>query len=217
MKTLPILNSMLVLASGAGFSAQQANAQQKPHIILIMSDQHRADALGCMGNESVISPNIDQLSREGTLFCNGYSSTPSSTPARAGLLTGMSPWHHGMLGYGRVAEEYKYEMPAMLTEQGYYTFGIGKMHWFPQKALHGFQGTLIDESGRAESKDFISDYRLWLQLQMPGGDPDLTGIGWNEHRAGIYKLPEELHPTAWTGKMACELIRNYDNEKTLFL
>ena len=80
MKTLPILNSMLVLASGAGFSAQQANAQQKPHIILIMSDQHRADALGCMGNESVISPNIDQLSREGTLFCNGYSSTPSSTP-----------------------------------------------------------------------------------------------------------------------------------------
>lgn len=217
MKTLPILNSMLVLASGAGFSAQQANAQQKPHIILIMSDQHRADALGCMGNESVISPNIDQLSREGTLFCNGYSSTPSSTPARAGLLTGMSPWHHGMLGYGRVAEEYKYEMPAMLTEQGYYTFGIGKMHWFPQKALHGFQGTLIDESGRAESKDFISDYRLWLQLQMPGGDPDLTGIGWNEHRAGIYKLPEELHPTAWTGKMACELIRNYDNEKPLFL
>ena len=106
MKTLPILNSMLVLASGAGLSAQQANAQQKPHIILIMSDQHRADALGCMGNESVISPNIDQLSREGTLFCNGYSSTPSSTPARAGLLTGMSPWHHGMLGYGRVAEEY---------------------------------------------------------------------------------------------------------------
>ena len=75
MKTLPILNSMLVLASGAGLSAQQANAQQKPHIILIMSDQHRADALGCMGNESVISPNIDQLSREGTLFCNGYSST----------------------------------------------------------------------------------------------------------------------------------------------
>ena len=66
MKTLPILNSMLVLASGAGLSAQQANAQQKPHIILIMSDQHRADALGCMGNESVISPNIDQLSREGT-------------------------------------------------------------------------------------------------------------------------------------------------------
>lgn len=208
---------MLVLTSGIGFSIQQVRAQQKPHIILIMADQHRGDALGCMGNSVVISPNIDRLSVEGTLFCNGYSSTPSSTPARAGLLTGMSPWHHGMLGYGKVAAEYKYEMPAMLREQNYYTFGIGKMHWSPQKSLHGFHGTLIDESGRADTKDFISDYRLWLQVQRPGVNPDLTGIGWNEHRAGTYKLPEELHPTAWTGKMACELIQNYNNESPLFL
>ena len=217
MKIIPILNGMLVLTSGIGFSIQQVRAQQKPHIILIMADQHRGDALGCMGNPVVISPNIDKLSEEGTLFCNGYSSTPSSTPARAGLLTGMSPWRHGMLGYGRVAMQYKYEMPAMLREQHYYTFGIGKMHWSPQKSLHGFHGTLLDESGRAETKYFISDYRLWLQIQMPGVNPDLTGIGWNEHRAGTYKLPEELHPTAWTGKMACELIQNYNNESPLFL
>lgn len=217
MKTLPILSSALVLTSGAGLYAQQAKAQQKPHIILIMSDQHRGDALGCMGNTSVISPNLDRLSEEGTLFCNGYSSTPSSTPARAGLLTGLSPWHHGLLGYGKVAEEYPYEMPAMLRGQNYYTFGIGKMHWHPQRALHGFHGTLLDESGRVESKGFISDYRSWLQIQDPGVNPDLTGIGWNEHRAGIYQLPEELHPTAWTGKMACELIRNYNLDSPLFL
>jgi len=217
MKIIPVLNGMLVLTPGIVSSVQQARAQQKPHIILIMADQHRSDALGCMGNPAVISPNIDKLSEEGTLFWNGYSSTPSSTPARAGLLTGMSPWRHGMLGYGRVATQYKYEMPAMLREQHYYTFGIGKMHWSPQKSLHGFHGTLIDESGRAETKYFISDYRLWLQMQMPGVNPNLTGIGWNEHRAGTYKLPEELHPTAWTGKMACELIQNYNNEAPLFL
>lgn len=58
---------------------------------------------------------------------NGYSSCPSSTPARAGLLTGLSPWHHGLLGYGKVSPEYKYEMPQMLKDAGYYTFGIGKM------------------------------------------------------------------------------------------
>ena len=145
MKIIPILNGMLVLTSGIGFSIQQVRAQQKPHIILIMADQHRGDALGCMGNPAVISPNIDKLSEEGTLFCNRYSSTPSSTPARAGLLTGMSPWRHGMLGYGRVAMQYRYEMPAMLREQNYYTFGIGKMHWSPQKSLHGFHGTLLDE------------------------------------------------------------------------
>ena len=56
-----------------------------------MTDQLRGDALHCMGNEAVISPHIDQLAQEGTLFTSGYTSAPSSTPARAGLLTGMSP------------------------------------------------------------------------------------------------------------------------------
>ena len=189
----------------------------KPHIIFIMSDQHRGDALHCMVNKAVISPNIDKLAQEGSLFVCGYSSAPSSTPARAGLLTGMSPWHHGMLGYGKVASKYKYEMPQMLRDLGYYTFGIGKMHWFPQKALHGFHATLVDESGRSETRDFISDYREWFQLQAPGKNPDLTGIGWNNHNAGTYKLEERLHPTAWTGQTACELIRNYDSDQPLFL
>ena len=114
-------------------TVQPAPATRQPHIILIMTDQLRGDALHCMGNEAVISPHIDQLAQEGTLFTSGYTSAPSSTPARAGLLTGMSPWHHGMLGYGRVARKYPYEMPQMLRDLGYYTFGIGKMHWFPQK------------------------------------------------------------------------------------
>lgn len=48
-------------------------------------------------------------------------------------------------------------------------------------------------------------------------NPDLTGIGWNAHGAGIYKLPEKLHPTTWTGQTACELIRNYSCDKPLFL
>ena len=197
------------MTSGLGFdtyakeeASEESVSIGKPHVILIMTDQHRGDALGCMGNSAVISPNLDRLAKEGTLFVNGYSASPSSTPARAGLLTGMSPWHHGMLGYGRMALKYRYEMPQMMRNLGYYTFGIGKMHWFPQKALHGFHATLIDESGRVESPDFISDYREWFQLQAPGKDPDFTGIGWNDHAAGVYKLDERLHPTAWTGQTA---------------
>ena len=190
-------------------------AQQKPHIILIVSDQHRGDAMNCMGNSSVFTPHLDALAHDGTLFLNGYSSTPSSTPARSGLLTGLSPWHHGMLGYGRVGSRYRYEMPQMLRDLGYYTFGIGKMHWFPQKSLHGFHGTLVDESGRVESRDFVSDYCLWFQMQAPGLNPDSTHVGWNDHGAAVYTLPERLHPTAWTGQMACEMIPLLSNKSWL--
>ena len=190
---------------------------EKPHIILIMTDQHRGDAVGYTGNDIVKTPSLDKLSGDGVHFKNGYSSVPSCTPARAALLTGMSPWKNGMLGYGRVAREYEFQMPQMLRDLGYHTFGIGKMHWFPQKALHGFHGTLVDESGRIESEGFISDYRNWFKLNAPGQDPDETGIGWNEHRAGVYQLDENLHPTVWTGQTAVDFIENYDLENPLFL
>ena len=213
-----LINLKYTLAVTAGVCSSFAYAQKHPHIILIMTDQQRADAIGCMGNDAVISPNLDALAAEGTLFMNGYSSCPSSTPARAGLLTGLSPWHHGLLGYGKISPEYKYEMPQMLKDAGYYTFGIGKMHWHPQRIKHGFEGTLLDESGRVEDENFTSDYRQWFQTKAPGKNPDATGIGWNDHTASIYKLPENLHPTYWTGEMACELISNYDpTNKPLFL
>ena len=105
MKTSFLLKSSLLATTGVYILPQLLFAQTstRPHIILIVSDQHRGDAMNCMGNTSVISPNMDALAEDGTLFTNGYSSTPSSTPARSGLLTGLSPWHHGMLGYGRAA------------------------------------------------------------------------------------------------------------------
>ena len=141
MKTSFLLKSSLLATTGVYILPQLLFAQTstRPHIILIVSDQHRGDAMNCMGNTSVISPNMDALAEDGTLFTNGYSSTPSSTPARSGLLTGLSPWHHGMLGYGRVASQSRYEMPRMLGDLNYYSFGIGKMHWYPQKSLHGFR------------------------------------------------------------------------------
>ncbi|HIW65110.1 MAG TPA: arylsulfatase, partial [Candidatus Alistipes intestinipullorum] len=192
------------------------NPGSRPHIILIVTDQHRADALGCV-NESVITPHLDRLASEGNLFVNAYSATPSSTPARSGLLTGMTPWHHGMLGYGVVAEEYPLEMPQMLRDLGYMTLGIGKMHWHPQNARHGFHATLTDESGRRESPYYISDYHKWFYTQALGLDPEATGLGWNDHGARCYTLPEELHPTAWTGNTAVATIEHYQGEAPLFL
>ena len=59
----------------------------------------------------------------------------------------------------------EYEMPQMLKDAGYYTFGIGKMHWYPQRVKHGFDGTLLDESGRRQDPHFTSDYRQWFQVQ----------------------------------------------------
>lgn len=205
------------LALGSDAVGEEPVKSRRPNILFIMTDQHRADCLGCAGNRVIRTPNLDRIAKEGAYFANAYSTTPTCTPARAGLLTGQSPWHHGMIGFGQVAERYPFEMPRALNEAGYYTFAIGKLHYSPQRNYHGFQGALLDESGRVFSPDFISDYRKWFREKAPDLDPDATGIGWNDYRSGVYALPEELHPTRWTGDMAIEFLQKYSRPEPFML
>ena len=53
---------------------------------------------------------VDEHQVLAVIVVEGNMIKPSSTPARAGLLTGLSPWHHGLLGYGKVSPEYKSSM-----------------------------------------------------------------------------------------------------------
>lgn len=122
-----------------------------------------------------------------------------------------------MLGYGAIAPHYPIEMPRLLHDAGYYTTGIGKMHWHPQRALHGFDQTLLDESGRVESPEFRSDYRSWFWSENPDADPDATGIDWNGYEAKPYALPERLHPTSWIGETAVRFLRDYQRPEPFFL
>src|SRR5436190_23121134 len=98
-----------------------AQSRTRPNILFLMADQHRADCTGADGNRVVKTPNLDRLAREGARFQNAYSSTPTCTPARSALLTGLSPWHHGMLGMTKMADRYPVEMPGALREAGYFT------------------------------------------------------------------------------------------------
>ncbi len=217
------MNRRRFLQSGPSLAAAPALLQgsapqrERPNILLLMADQHRGDCLGADGNSAIHTPNLDRLARGGARFRHAFSSTPTCTPARAALLTGMAPWNHGMLGYGAVGERYAVELPRALREAGYYTTGIGKMHWRPQRNLHGFHTTLLDESGRIESPDFRSDYRAWFWSEHPGGDPDASGLDWNGYTAKTYPLPERLHPTSWTGETAVRFLRDYRRPEPFFL
>ena len=162
-----MINLKCTFAVTAGLCSSLAYAQNQPHIILIMTDQQRGDAMGSMGNESVISPHLDALASEGTLFMNGYSSCPSSTPARAGLLTGQSPWHHGLLGYGKVAPKYNHEMPQMLKDAGYQVPEINmeaymKVRALIQEFMDDFLGLYISPKNRLMNS-------LLIGPGLPGG------------------------------------------------
>jgi len=70
------------------------------NVLFIMADQMRWDTIS-----ERYTPNLFKLRSQGLEMKNTYSSTPSCTPARSALLTGLSPWYNGMLGYGEIAPQ----------------------------------------------------------------------------------------------------------------
>ena len=119
--------------------------QSRPNILMIMADQLRADCLGAYGNGVIKTPHIDRIGAEGVTFTNAYTCVPSCTPARSALLTGLAPWHHGMLGMVPDATRYPVEKPRALADAGYYTAVAGKNHFYPIRNSHGYHQMVLDE------------------------------------------------------------------------
>jgi arylsulfatase A-like enzyme len=121
-----------VLVTGAGMPA---TAQQKPNIILIVSDDTGYGDLGPYGGgvgRGMPTPNIDRLASEGMTFFSFYAQ-PSCTPGRAAMQTGRIPNRSGMTtvafqgqGGGLPAEEWT--LASVLKTGGYKTFFTGKWH-----------------------------------------------------------------------------------------
>jgi len=62
--------------------------QERPNILLLTIEDTSWYEFACYGNNSVETPNIDQLARDGIMFQHAYSNSPQSSPARSGLITG---------------------------------------------------------------------------------------------------------------------------------
>ena len=105
-----------------------AQDRQRPNILFIMPDQLRAQALGCMGNSDVKTPNIDRLAAEGMLFKQTFANTPVCCPARANLLTGKYAHRNGMVANDLRLRETETTLAELLKQAGYQTGFIGKWH-----------------------------------------------------------------------------------------
>lgn len=96
--------SLTLLLSGiTAFSTNARNfvlkaSAEAPNLIFIISDQLRFDALSCMGNKLISTPNMDRLAAEGVIFTRAYAQSPVSVPSRASMLTGNSLCNTGIWG-----------------------------------------------------------------------------------------------------------------------
>ncbi|MHB8302286.1 MAG: arylsulfatase [Acidobacteriaceae bacterium] len=203
--------------------------RDRPNILLLMADQFRMNCAGIYGNKVIRTPNLDRLGQEGICFQNAYSTTPTCTPARTALLTGLGPWSHGMLGMTHMAtSRYPVEKARAMAAAGYYTTSIGKNHYYPDRNPHGYHHVICDEHcsywfhkegpQQPSSVEQRCDYESFFWSQRPDSDPHLTGLSWNDHRGRPFAYADEkLHPTHWTGETAVRFLRNYNRQEPFFL
>jgi arylsulfatase A-like enzyme len=101
---------------------------RKPNFLLFVTDQHRADHLGCHGNTDVRTPHIDALAQQGCRFEQFHVATPICQPNRASLMTGRLPSAHGLRMNGRELSLGERSFVDTLRTSGWRTALVGKAH-----------------------------------------------------------------------------------------
>ncbi|MAU62169.1 MAG: hypothetical protein CMI62_15725 [Parvibaculum sp.] len=191
-----------------------------PNILMIMTDQQRADSMGYAGNKPSDTPNLDRLARQGAIFENAYSSSTSCVPARSSLMTGLLPHRvptvdsngRKSAGLGLSLKPGQWTIARALRDAGYETALFGKMHFHPMHADHGFDVMHMCEhlpAGYAENAE--DDYRKWLTST---GREDTRFVRASTPRPFPYEA--EYHPTNWIKRHSLDFLGNRDSSVPYF-
>ena len=210
----------------------------KPNIVLIFSDQHRGDALGCAGNPVVRTPNLDGLAAEGVLFRSCSASSPLCMPARASLMTGLYVNAHGAWGNRNEPDRHGQSHVRNVREAGYCTAVFGKTHFrlyqaddghtqdhaaglndWGYEVTHETKDTIPSATHRCYYSDFLAGKES-LQVYEDCSRNFRIGQGrkflrpW-EHTPNL--LQEEEHIDMYIANTASKWIQRYTDDRPLYL
>lgn len=121
------------------------NAQPKPNVLVIMSDQHHWRFMGCAGHRLARTPAIDALAARGTRFDNAYCASPLCGPSRMAFMTGQLPSTIGVLDNHQSLHSDIPTFAHHLAAGGYETVLAGRMHFNGPDQRHGFERRLVGD------------------------------------------------------------------------
>ncbi len=173
-----------LLLSGAVVIATSTAIQAKaPNILLILADDMRGSAVGVLGKEAVLTPNIDKLSQDATTMTNAYimggTSGAISMPSRAMLMSGK--YLHNLTKQGGTIPASDTTIGEVLQQSGYDTFHTGKWH----------------NGGEAFNRCFNKGKAIYF-----GGMADHWNVPLNDRKeSGVYKNNRPVVESPMTGNI----------------
>lgn len=203
---------------------------KKPNILLIMTDQQRFDTVSYLGNKLKLTPNIDKIALESTVFTNAYTAAPTCGPARAALQTGMYPAGCGVVENLSSAREGIDFLAERLLKQGYDTGHSGKLHFSPHDKSYGYNFKKLHDAPYSvyadEDKDSL--YIQWLQKKYASENKEDPVKIFDKDESSfdndIYKFimgsnfrTDQEHDTPWTVDRSIDFLEQRDKDKPFFL
>ncbi len=192
----------------------------RPNIIFIITDQQRFDTINALGYPHMDTPNLDRLVNEGVTFNQCHITAPSCAPSRASLFTGQYPHTTGIL---KNADEWTRSWVENLSDSGYHSVNIGKMHTWPMTTPCGFKERYVvenkdrylegryffDEWDKALAARGIVKQQRELYRQRDDYDKVIGSFTWD--------LDPDMQSDNFVGNMAQWWTRTYPNTQPLFL
>jgi len=166
-------------------------AARRPNILLITSDQQRADCYGFEGRR-VKTPHLDRMARDGTRFSACITPNIVCQPSRASMLTGLLPLTHGVCDNGIDLDPAAGEtgFARRLADAGYRSAFIGKAH-FSTKGTFAPTGT---PECQYSSRDFGED---WYGPYMGFDHVELMCLGHFHKERNPMMPPAGQHFERW--------------------
>jgi arylsulfatase A-like enzyme len=129
------------------------------NLLFLLTDNQRADLLGCAGNRIIQTPHIDGLAARGTRFSNAFATTPICAASRASFLTGLYERRHQFTFHAPPlrTEFTDNSYPTLLKSAGYRTGFIGKFGI----ASNGPEPSLEDPEALGKMFDHFDNYEHW--------------------------------------------------------
>jgi arylsulfatase A-like enzyme len=214
---LPSFHFVLLVLAFCCFSCSR-NAP--PNVIILHTDQWRAQAFGYAGDPNVSTPNIDRLASESANVSLAVSGMPVCTPHRASLMTGQYPLTHGLFMNDVQLDTAATTLAKVYADAGYQTAYIGKWHldgrgrssfippgprrqgfqyWKALECSHNYNQSAYYEGDSPEKKFWdgydaiaqVKDAQQYIRDHAGGEKPFLLFLSWGTPHAPYHTAPEK--------------------------
>jgi len=179
-------------------SCQKQEAISKTNLLFIITDQQPLSCVGAYGNNTIMTPNLDELAQEGFLFQNYYIAAFACSPSRASMLTGRYLHNHNVFTNNVLLDPTIPSLGTILSQADYHTGYFGKAHlsgsmYVGRKGGDGIDymhdSELLDPVGE-DIKDYWHYERVasdsgWVTKRVKGGlGEDFPQLGFQEWAGG---------------------------------